>query len=554
MRLVKLRSNTVLMTLIAMMIVAAGVSANARAGLQCAALFGDQAKSSHFETVSETRYDFIPENVRFTRKSKSDFYVDYVFNIKGSPKLKTTELAMDYSNVIDANLQSGREFLNSILSNGSFQKPNGVFIFIDVNNLGWVNKNFQDKMQAGDLYIHKTIDAIQAVIGEKGLVFRLGGDEFGIVLETKNPEEVQKIMQSLQKEIHAQAHSVFLAETKRRVAEFRMVHQKYKNGEITVANYQVALEDFRTYTQYSQEGVSMGSAYINGATPAVVQNHAEKMAVDMKIKIKTAFNLDTAKYTGGVNLSDPENKIKVAFRPEIPVIMSQADFDSTYPRAFIPDTPRIKDRPFWFSTTQSVQSTREREVFRFGHIGIGKYKNELKAEEYRVEHYNISNRKITETHPIEVNTVTGLMDARSQGAKYVINHFLDQVDKPDVDYGTIWVSLLNLGKLNYFHRKTETGDIALGLAAKAIQEELVGNHVPFKYNGSDFFILTTGMTKKEIADYKKVLEEKLNANNLIDRIFLQEIEFIERDEKDPEVRKNKIDEIHKLMAKKYKVF
>ncbi len=545
MRLFAAKSTTAIVTLIVMAIVSLGVSVNARPSLQCMQLFD-------YETP-EARFEFIPENARLTRKSESIF-VDYVFNVNGYPRLKTTELAMDYSDVIDANLQSGREFLNSILTNKKFHKPNGSYIFIDVNNLGWVNKNFHDKTQAGDSYLYKTIDAIQAVIGDKGLVFRLGGDEFGIVLETKAPEEVQNIMQNLQREIHAKAHSVFLAETKRRVADFRAIYQKRKDDEISEAEYQAALQEFRTYTSYSQEGVSMGAAYIDGSPPADIQNRAEKMAVEMKIKIKQAFNLDTAKYTGGLNLSDSTHRIKTGFRPEIPVIMSRPEFDQTYPQAFKSDTLRVKDRPMWFSTVPLVQSHRAQEVFRLGQMGIGKYKNELKSEEYRLEYYNISGKKIEQTRPIEVNTNTGFMDARSQGAKIVINHFLKRTERLDANNGTIWVSLLNLGKLNYFHRKTETGDLALGLAARAIEKELVGNHVAFKYNGSDFFILAIGMTKQEITDYKKVLETKLNSNTFVDKIFLQEIEYIERTESDFELRKTKIEEIKKLMAQKFKVF
>lgn len=547
MRFFTVKSTTAIMTLITMVIVSLGVSVNAHASLQCVQLF-------HSETNPEIRFDFIPENVRLTRASKSEVFVDYVFSINGYPRLKTTELAMDYSTVIDANLQSGRELLNSILTNNKQGKPNGSYIFIDVNNLGWVNKNFYDKSQAGDLYLYKTMDAILAVIGDKGIVFRLGGDEFGIVLETKLPEEVKKIMTDLQREIHAKSHSVFLAETKRRVADFRAIYQKRKDNEISEAEYQAALQEFRTYTSYSQEGVSMGAAYIEGSSPADIQNRAEKMAVEMKIKIKQAFNLDTSKYTGGVNLSALHNRIKPSFRPDIPAIMSGSDFKQAYPQAFKADSLRIMDRPTWFSNAPMVQSRRTQEVLRMGQLGIGKYKNELKAVEYRLEHYNISESKIEKTRPIEVNTNTGFMDARSQGAKIVINHFLERTNRSDVDSGTIWISLLNLGKLNYFHRKTETGDLALGLAARAIEKELVGNHVPFKYHGSDFFILTTGMSKQEIKDYRKVLEEKLNSNTLVDKIFLDEIEFIERTETDLESRKTKTDEIRKLMAQKYKVF
>lgn len=146
------------------------------------------------------------------------------------------------------------------------------------------------------------------------------------------------------------------------------------------------------------------------------------------------------------------------------------------------------------------------------------------------------------------------MDARSQAARVVINYYLESVVKPANVGGSMWVSLLNLGKLNYFHKKTATGDQALGLAAEVIRRELVGTHVPFKHNGSDFYILTAGMTKNQIAEYKKVLEEKLNSNKLLDEIFLQEIAYIERTEQDSQVRNARIDEVRKLMVHKFKVY
>lgn len=538
--------NTVVATLIVSALLSAGVSANARSGLMCQALFQNETK--------ETRFSFVPEHIRLTRTPHATYFADYVFRINNSSRLRSTELAMDSENVINANLQSGREFLNAILSKSKHDKPNGAFIFIDVNNLGWVNKNFHDKMQAGDLYIQKTVEAIQSVVADKGLVFRLGGDEFGIVLETKSPEVIQKTMQNLQREIHAKAHSVFLSETKRRVADFKVMHQRYKNNEISEAEYQSRLAEFRTYTQYSQEGVSMGMAYIVGGLPSVIQQRAEAMAVEMKIKIKTAFNLDTSKYTGGVNLSQVNHKIKPSFRPGIPMVMSPSDFTKVYPQAHTADTLIVKDRSMWFAAVPVMQVKRTHEVFRLGQIGIGKYKNELNADEYHAEYYDNSGKPTGETRPIEMNTVTGLMDARAPGAKTVINYFLGQSDKLDANNAVMWVSLLNLGKLNYFHRKTETGDLALALAAKAIQSELIGKHVPFKHNGSDFYILTTGITKQEMNEHKKNLEAKLNANPLLDQIFLQEIEYIKRTEADSGDRQKKIDEIYKLMAKKYQVF
>lgn len=548
-----LLSRMIFMSL-AMTIIGRGVSSVAYAATpMCAELFTQPSQSIQPESQSETRFSFLPEHVRLVRKSKNEYFADYVYSVQGYPRLKSSELTMDFVNVIDANLHSGRELLNSILNHHKEGKASGTFIFIDVNNLGWVNKNFADKAQAGDLYLFKIIDAIQKVIGKEGLVFRLGGDEFGIVVEAQEPEAVQKIMKNLQHEIHAQAHSVFLQETRRRVTEFKEIHQKRKEGLITEIEYQSYFLQFKNYTSYSQEGVSMGAAYLDGSTADVIQNRAEQMATEMKIKIKQAFNLDTSKYTGGINLSNSENTIKPGFRPDIPSIMSLQQYHLTFPAAQKSDSTQVKNRNVWFSSVPAIKSYRTQEVLRLGEMGIGKYKNELKAEEYRLEYYNIE-QQITETRPIETNNNTGFMDARSQTARVVINHFLERVAKPSNTGGSILVSLLNLGKLNYFHQKTATGDKALSLAAEAIKKELVGTHVPFKYNGSDFFILSIGMTKEEIADYKKVLEEKLNANSILNEIFLQEIDYIKKTEKDSQVRNARVEDVRKLMVQKFKVF
>lgn len=548
MKVLRLTLSRMYFMALAMTIIVGGVNSVAHATApMCAEMFAQPFQSV---SQSETRFSFLPEHVRLTRKSKNEYFADYIYTFQGYPRLKSSELAMDFANVIDANLNSGRELLNAILNNRKSDRPTGIFIFIDINNLGWVNNNFTGKTQTGDLYLIKTVDAIQKVIGPDGLVFRLGGDEFGIIIETREPEAVQKIMKDLQHEIHARTHPVFLQETRRRVNEIKEIHQKRKEGVITELEYQSFFMQFKTYTSYSQEGVSMGASYLDGSSAEVIQNRAEQMATEMKIKIKRAFNLDTSKYTGGVNLSNPENKIQPGFRPEIPPIMSLQQYRHIFPAVQKP--VRDRDKAAWFSSAPPIKSQRLQEVFRFGGMGIGKYKNELTAEEYRLEYYNIEQR-ITETHLIEMNNNTGFMDARSKSARIVINHFLERVEKNGNPGGSIWISLLNLGKFNYFHKKTATGDLALTLAAETIKKELTGTCIPFKYNGSDFFILSTGMTKEQIAEYKKVLEERLNSNILLNKIFLQEIEYIEKTETEPLARKTRIEEVQKLMAYKFKV-
>lgn len=396
-----------------------------------------------------------------------------------------------------------------------------------MNNLGWVNKNFFSKTQAGD--------------------------EFGIVIESQDPQVIQKVMKDLQTEIHSQAHSVFREETQRRAAAFRVVYQRYKNNEITEAEYQAAYLDFKTYTSYSQEGVSMGAAYIDGTSAEAIQNRAEKMATEMKIKIKQAFNLDTSKYTGGVNLSNADQNIKSRFRADIPSLGSLSPQNLNEGPRTPTDSLQLQKRETWFASIPVIKSQRTSDVLRYGKIGIGKYKNELTTEEYRLEKYDLGGL-LSETRPLELNNNTRFIDARSQAAKTVINEVIDEAIRPEQRGGrAILVSLLNLGKLNYFHKKTATGDQALGLAASVLRKELSNSLVPFKTNGSDFFILSVGMNKEELIKYKLNLEEKLNASSEVDQVFLSEIEYVERTETDADARRRRIEEIRSLMAKKFQV-
>jgi GGDEF domain-containing protein len=538
------------MTLVAT-IIGAGVSVEALAAPSCQALFEEKPlvitpEVSRSETT-EKKFSFMPGHVRLTKKSGENYIAEYVYSVRHSPLIKRTEVAMDSANVIDANLNSGRELLESILDKRRKDRMNGTFIFVDVNNLSWVNRNFADKMQAGDLYIAKTVEALRQVVAQDGLIFRLGGDEFGIVLDTHLALTVQQTIKKIQNEIHERTHSIFLQETKRRVLEFREFRKRYKQGEFSEAEYVAKLAEFKEYTMYSQEGVSMGAAYIDGSPAEAIQNLAERMATHMKIKIKKAFNLDTSKYTGGVNLSNNDKPIQPKFRSDFPLMATMGSKQ--------PVTKWTNSRldAIWSSNVPVVQSTRSSDVVRFGQIGIGKYHNELTLNEYKLEVYDVNN-KIIETRLIEINTNTQFMDARSKAAKTVINEFIDHSLKPGSNGVTLQVSLLNLGKLNYFHNKTATGDQALQITAEILREVLTANNIPFKANGSDFLILSVGTTKEEINNYKKSLETKLNAHSSLDVIFLKEIEHIQESETNPQVRQKRIEEVRKLMSKKFQVF
>lgn len=205
--------------------------------------------------------------------------------------------------VINAGLETGRQFLNKLFFTPAEiskreQNASGVYLFVDVNNLGWVNKNFFGQKKTKNLYIQAITHVLQKYANEHSLIFKLGNNEFAMILKPISASDLQKLMTDISKDIKNNVHFIFREETIRRAAAFRVIHEDFKNGRISKQQYNEALAEFKSYTAYSQEGVSLGASFVDGRTPEQVQKAAEDMALQMKLAVKMSHQQDVSKYTG----------------------------------------------------------------------------------------------------------------------------------------------------------------------------------------------------------------------------------------------------------------
>ncbi len=79
-------------------------------------------------------------------------------------------------------------------------KPDHVAIgIIDLNNLKVFNNASYGG--CGDVAIKYLLKFVSERLGDKGFIARFGGDEFGVVMEGKTPEQAQKILQPILEEL-----------------------------------------------------------------------------------------------------------------------------------------------------------------------------------------------------------------------------------------------------------------------------------------------------------------------------------------------------------------
>lgn len=485
--------------------------------------------------VSSDRFSFMPETMSlsvYRENSRTHLVAESAVKLSTNLKLQQDHLPIDMilpvpleniksESVINAGLETGRQFLNKFfftpaeLSRRS-QNASGVYLFVDVNNLGWVNKNFSGQKITGDLYIQSVTRVLQKFANERSLIFRLGGDEFAMVLEPMTAGELQKLMSDISADVKKSVHFIFREETIRRATEFRTIHQDYKNGRISEQQYNEALAEFRSYTAYSQEGVSLGASYIDGRVPEQVQKSAEDMALQMKLAVKMSHQQDVTKYTG--QTVDYDGPPRLNFVYEVPVI--DFNLQSNKPTGMravqIPNVP-------------AIQMQRQQVLKHLGPLNIVKYISEIGETHVFAEYFDSAasakadGAKPVRIEKIEISHATEMVDIRDNYSQKVLDTLL-KVQGPK---NFLWVNLLNLGKLNYFEHKTLTGDKALKRVSQVIRGVLRENDLPFKLAGSEFLIYLNHLEPAQVQQVHERLQTALSRDPELLSLYTDQIKYLQ---------------------------
>lgn len=234
--------------------------------LQCISLFTSLAISTHW-----------PVDFKVIEK-KGKAYIERSYSIPYVEQLP---------GVIDARLQYGRIKMIESMKRG------GVLLFIDVNNLNKINKLFH--RDTGDAYIVSVVSEIQKLIGEKGEIYRLGGDEFTVVLKSISPDEIQTLIVAIEKAVAKNSQATLKPAILFKGQILQLL--KSNSAENSLVQNRKLDDAFRDLiARYARASVSTGAAYINPRDLKKSQEKAEYRARMRKIAIKILAGLSVEKY------------------------------------------------------------------------------------------------------------------------------------------------------------------------------------------------------------------------------------------------------------------
>lgn len=471
-------------------------------------------------------------------------YQETVVYVDGVARVFREEIPMDHKVrfVVNANLDKGRK-----LYDRSLEKGQGVVVFIDVNDLGWINKFFKNGIIDGDDFVAAVSKAIQDISNKRGLVFRLGGDEFGILMPMMKPEQIKQILEIVQAKTKEYAEKIFRQEQERRwqayqdakVARDDAKTNPDKYTETQMEDYQAQLEAARdsmyTYLHYSQPSIAIGATYYGGRPADVIQKEVERNALPHKVAIKRSNH--ASEETMAKYLSDP-NEIHYAKGPlfkveyEFPLLPDRTH--SPPPRRALTDfnKPQIK----W---------TRIGDVlYHIGHYNISNFRSDHGIVELKVETYR--NSKLIDITDLPIHKHTKLINGQSRISQDLMTEL-----SASTTYQGLWVNLLNLGLMNYFEHKSETGDKALARVAQIMtiffnsEAALVGKkHIGFKIQGSEFQFFIEGVDPHDLIATLTML---FNSDPLLKQIYEDQLNYLVLKNASGEDNSQKIEQLRHLM-------
>ncbi|MFN9067258.1 MAG: diguanylate cyclase domain-containing protein, partial [Bdellovibrionales bacterium] len=145
-----------------------------------------------------------PTSIEIVEVTKVDGRKAYMYTtvdrLKDGTWVRTAnEFQMDpITGAIDATSPAGKDLFERMAKAHSGKAH---YAFFDVARLGFVNNNFKNLSQDGDLYLKGVADMIQKQGQGKVTLARTGGDEFGLIIHESDPEQVKKILADIRNAI-----------------------------------------------------------------------------------------------------------------------------------------------------------------------------------------------------------------------------------------------------------------------------------------------------------------------------------------------------------------
>lgn len=422
------------------------------------------------------------------------------------------ELPVDpMTGTFDANFPVARQFLEDMV-----RELNGkvTLAVIDIDNLGFVSKNFThgfqgtpaqgraSSMKIGDQYIAAVARALKEIVGDKGQVWRTGGDEFALVLHETNPERAKALLDRLAQRVReSDIREIFTKETRVRAQAFRDAKE---SGSSDAAQFRLG------YAPYSQPNVSIGSVVVNQESLADAFAIAEQRASAHKIATKERFAADTTKYGGSAPHPDAIPRLGFIAPVQLPASGRQT---SNLPR-------NSSANAVLTSEVVTATESRNRELFRVGEYSIVEYRNTAGDTLLRSEQYfdRADGTRSFSAPELFTNTKTGLIDGRHRRTRELMEAFTRSARTPN--RGAIWINVENLGLANNFAAGGMTsGDRLLGRVAAILKDESDASRLPIKLPGSEFLILTENASASQLRSFSQRVQTRLAQDAEIKSIY-----------------------------------
>lgn len=467
----------------------------------------------------------LPQNMRL-RKFKDDsgeelvMYEKVVTNSKNELVIQSREMTLDpLTGAFDANYPAGKLFLEDLIKEKSGK---ATLAFIDVNNLGYVNNNFIKGREAGDEYLKAVATAINKATKGEAQLFKLGGDEYGVMINEADPIKAQKIIQDIIDSCYSKkVHETFRNNSISKAQSIKKNRVLDANGKALPLSEE-EINSIKAYSPYAREGISIGAAVVKkGDTLESLLKSAESQAVEQKIITKSELNISSVKYGGSEAVPGLAPNLKYKPNAELPTGTDQK----------IAMTDKIVLNPNINTIRKTGEDSIVKEKYRFGEVSVIEQKmpDGSPILKYNRFYTDTNGEKKVITRELVVNSKVGLIDGTHDSGKFVLEKLADGKNASINKRGLIWINAENLGKINYFKNGTATGDHLLELTAKTIEKEIRENGIPIKMQGSEFVILENGLTKESILGFKKRIENALNNNPEIKKIYSDQADYLKQE-------------------------
>jgi len=394
---------------------------------------------------------------------------------------------------IDANYLIGRQFLlDEINAKGGSADALGT----DLSNVGFINKNFPDKMITGDKYFYDFGMAVKNATDNKNSSFyRLDGDFFLNIIDQNSPYTVMDVQRALRVEVERNSETSKIAThfRKLRAIELRKKLLQRSEERTTEANPKKASEVLiENEKQHFLNDIGSGSPFLSfGAiqigpeeTTQSVLRRVDRLVHNNKVETKQKLNIDTTKYGSTGAPYDPLKKPN--FEP-LPLKNPEPP-PGNYEKQLRLETPSEID----FSHLPVLTPTRVREMIRMGEISIAEYKFPLSSEKpfLVMEHYSKNEQgqnMIDALREVPINRVTGLIQGNHPENLPILEFFVN-LSSQEQPKGFIWINALHLAPTNHHNEGSLAGDKYLLGTTKALQPQLRDTDGLFKLTGSEFLV------------------------------------------------------------------